>query len=296
MISNLPQTIQGVLAMLVVIFCGAFVVIIIRTLSADMHVYQLVFFYEFIALLFFLPYLLTKTREELKPRKLPYHAIRAVLVFGAFAALFYAASLIPLSAHTALSFTVPLWATLFAVLFLKEHATWRTVLALAIGFAGILIIVRPGEEALSVGSLFVLGGSLMIGCIGPIIRYVSHTETPTRIVLYMLSLTSLVSLPFALAHWSTPTPEQWVLLAVLGALSLAQQVFISIAYSKATVTVLMPYNFVSLLLVSALAYWFFGEVITHWTVLGAAVILGASIYNTVYARRIQHIARETEIG
>ena len=287
------QTLVAIGALLLVLIFGSVLFTVVRILSEQgLHAFQLVFFYNAVALVLLLPIVLNDGLASLKTTRRPmkFYCLRAVFEFAAFSLSFYALTLIPLPTHTAISFMTPLFATLIAVLFMREHSTVHTWMALLTGFSGMLLITRPGMEGgAPAGGLVMLMAALVFGMCGPVIKVLTRTEAPNTIAFYMLSLTMLISIPFAASVWVMPEGSQWGWIFLIGALSLGQQILIAIALKNAPIPVLMPFNFVSLILSSLLAYFVFHELIDVWTLLGAVIIIISSIYNTVYATKKPHI-------
>jgi drug/metabolite transporter (DMT)-like permease len=97
-----------------------------------------------------------------------------------------------------------------------------------------------------------------------------------------------------IAHWQEPTPEVWFWLAVIGGLTYAVQVLVGKAISKVPYMVIIPLNFVQLVFSTILGYLVYNQLIDTWTLAGAVIILGGTIYNT-YRTRV-HAVRETAIA
>lgn len=283
----LPQrdTVSAILLFLYVLLSSAIIIGIVRHISAGMHTFQIVLFYNLFALLFFLPLLWRRGMQHLKPRNTRLLWLRAVLEFGSFSLSFYALTQIPLPSHTALLFVAPIFGTIIAMVLLGERPTPVNLACIATGFIGVLFITRPGFTEFNLGVLCALGAAMGFALCGNTIKLLTRSETPQRIALYMLVMSSAIALPFGLAHWHTPAGFEWLWLAVIGALALSQQLAVAAALSKVPYTTVIPLNFAQLVFVSVIAYFAFGEIVDSWTVGGATVIIAATLFNAYHTAR-----------
>jgi len=279
------ETVQAILLFFYVLLSSAAIIGIVRHLSDSFHTFQVVLCYNGFALACLLPWLLRGGTRTLKTDKLKLFSLRAILEFVSFSFSFYALSQIPLPTHTALLFVTPIFGTIIALVILKERPTLYSYVCIACGFVGVLIITRPGVEAFSVGILAALMAAVGFACCGNVIKLLTRTEPSIRIAFYMLSMSTVISLPFGLYHWNAPEPMQWLWLTVIGVLGFTQQLAVAKALSKVPYTTIIPLNFSQLVFVSIIAYVFFGEVIDQWTLAGAVLIIGGTLYNAYQSSR-----------
>jgi len=192
--------------------------------------------------------------------------------------VFFAVSLIPLADVVAIQYSKPIFASLAAVLILREvmyGARWH---ALLIGFIGMLMIIRPGFAEWNVGVLLALG-AMAAGAFTTIsVKLMTRTEPPDRIVAYTLLVMTLGSIIPALLYWQTPSLEQLLWLVLLGGLATGFQRSVARAYAAADATVVLPFEFVRLLIAIAFGSFIFGEALDGWTWAGGTVIFIASFY------------------
>ncbi|MBY0355598.1 MAG: DMT family transporter [Rickettsiales bacterium] len=284
--SRLALPLQGILWMILTGFLCVCIYGMALHLSRafGFHAFQIIFFYNFAGLLFYLPSLLRR-RLSLKTQQFPLFATRGVLEFCAFSLSITGLTMLPLPVHTALSFTSPLFGSLAAVLLLREPNSLHRWISLLIGFIGVLIVSRPGLTSFEIPALYVLAGAVCFAFCGITIKRLTATEPSTRIAFYMMLLTAIISLPFAVWKWHPLTLAVLPYLLALGAMVAAVQFTVSLAYSKADVTVILPFNFLNIVWSSAIAYIVFRQLVDGWTVLGALVIVGAAAYGIRYAGR-----------
>ncbi len=260
--------------------------------------YQILLCYSAIATLCMLPWAFKQGKAGLATTRVKHYGLRAALEYGAYTltliSLGYLGNDFTLPMHTALNFITPLLATVVTIIVLKEKSNVHTWIALMIGFLGVLIITRPGMIPASPGVLYVLGAALGFSFCGVVIKLLCSTETPMKIAFYLLLMTTVLSIPMGVLHWQNPTPENWFWLAVIGVLSYAVQVLVGKAISKVPYMVIIPLNFVQLIFSTILSYLVFAKLIDMWTLIGAVIILGGTIYNT-YRTRV-HAEREAALA
>ena len=254
-------------------------------------VLQILFFRFFFGLLFLAPLFLRSGYVELGTRRFGLHALNGFFQVTATACTFVGLSLIQIAEVTALTFTAPLFVTAGAALFLGETVRRRRWAATAVGFAGALIVLRPGAQAVSLPALVVLVGSAFIA--GGILatKSLSRTEPPDTIALYLTLLMTAMSLPAALAVWTAPSAEILGWLAGTGLAGSLGLMAMARAYRAADASAVMPYRYVSLLFVAEFGYFLFGEQPDIETWVGAAVIVSAALYT---ARRETRLARQAQ--
>lgn len=276
-----PNHLTGISLMIAAMACFAIMNVAIRQLAAGMDTTQMVFLRNASSFALIIAWSLLLWRgnlHRLKTRKLYGHFWRAAIGFSAMEIWFYALSILPLTTATALSFTTPVFGTVFATLLLKEKAGWRRALAIAASFGGVLVIMRPGENMLEIAAATVLASSALMALAGVVVKSLTRTEPPETIVFYMGLFMTPLSLPPALVHWQPVTGPQWQLIIIIAVFSTAAHLLLTRAYRHADMVVLLPFDFTRLLFTAALAYVIFGEQMDHYTLAGALIIMASSIY------------------
>ena len=214
--------------------------------------------------------------QRLKTRRLPVHARRAMLGLAGMVFTFGAPLLMPLAESTALGFTTPVFAVILSVLLLGERVGPVRWLAVALGFAGVVIIAQPGQTALSPFAAFVgLGAGLMVALISIQVRDLSRTEESLSIVFWFAAISTPILL-LALPFFYTPhSAWQWFLLLSGGVLGLVGQLLLTAAlrYGQVASVVVMDYS--SLVWATMYGWLLWGDVPSAATWLGAPVIIVA---------------------
>lgn len=258
-------------------------------LAADtLHTFEIAFFRNFFGVIAALPLLLKHGPGLLKTTQLPRYFIRCLIGVVSMFCGFWAIGNLPLAQAVSLSYSTPLFVTIAAVWFLHEQVRARRWAAVVLGFIGVMIIVRPGTEGFSAGTLVALSAAVLSGVVSIQIKQLSATEPADRIVLWTTMLWVPMSLGPALYVWEWPQGITWLWVASAGLLGTGGHMLWTRALKLGDVSALTPISFMQLPLVAVLGFLLFGEKLDRWTVLGAGVIFAANAY---IAHREAQLAR-----
>jgi len=150
--------------------------------------------------------------------------------------------------------------------------------AMIVGFAGVLIIVRPGFAEVNVGLLMAMAGALFGAGVASIVRYLARTEAPDTITFYYSVFMPLFAIGPALFYWENPTWEQWLWILFMGFVGTLGQRAMTRAIASADIAIVLPVDFSRLVFAALFGWFLFGEFPALWTWLGGAIIFGSSIY------------------
>lgn len=267
---------RGVLFMVASTASFSLMNVFIRMGAEDVPVTMQVFLRNFLTVLVLLPLAFRNDFALLRTRRIKSHFWRATVGVIGMQVWFYCVSILPLNQATALSFTAPIFTTLVAVVLLKEKADLWRWLGIGASFLGVMIILQPGG-GFSWQSLLVLLATFMWALAGVLVKSLTSTETPLRIVFFMSMFMALWSLPPALYHWRWPTPEAWVILLAMATAAFFAQWLLAKAYKETEVVKLVPFDFGRLIFTALFAYLAFGETSQLHTWIGAAIILGCAL-------------------
>jgi S-adenosylmethionine uptake transporter len=232
---------------------------------------------NFFALIFLLAFVFKKIDRVIRTKNLTMHLIRGVVGLCGMLLWFYVITLIPLSEAVSITFIVPIITTVAAIIFLKEKVHKKVWLSLCIGFIGVLIIIRPGFRDLNIAYLLALLTPFIWSISSILIKKMVATEKPETITLYVSFIMFVLSIPVA-APYLKPIPVIDLLwFAAIGLLSNFSYIANAICYSKVDVSVVQPFDFSRLIFTAIIAYLAFGESIDLIMIIGALVILSASI-------------------
>lgn len=271
---------RACLLMLVVAACNAIDTAIIRVVARELHPLEIGFFRNLFSLILILPWLYRVGPDVFRTSRPGLHALRAVVKLAALVTLFYAISIMPLADVTAIAFTAPLFVAIGAVLFLGETMRIRRWSAIALGFAGVLVVLRPGTGVFDPRMLAAVVSAIGFAGIALLLKFLAGREPPATIVGLNLIITVPLALVLALPVWITPSPELLGWMALQGTLGALAQLAVTRAMAKADVSLLMPIEFVRLPLVVVIGYLAFGELADLWIWAGAALICGSTFYLT----------------
>jgi drug/metabolite transporter (DMT)-like permease len=187
----------------------------------------------------------------------------------------------PLADSQAIMAATPLLVTALSVPFLGERVGWRRWLAVACGFLGVLVIVRPGLTVLQPGALVCLGAAVLYGIYNILTRRLAARDpAETSFLLQIVGGAALLSLvgPF---YWVTPAPQHWPLILMQATLGALGHLCMVRALTLAPAVVVQPFTYTLLLYEIGIGYLLFGDVPDGPTLLGAAIVVGAGVYAAV---------------
>jgi drug/metabolite transporter (DMT)-like permease len=251
---------------------------LVRYTSAELHPFEIAFFRNLFGLAAVLPLLLRAGRAGLVTRRPALQALRGAIGVVAMLAWFYGLSVVPIAEATALSFSSAIFGSLGAVVFLGERMRLRRWAAVFIGFAGTLMILRPGLAAVDAGALMVILSSISWAGSLLIVKALTRTDSNVSIVTWMAIMMTALSLPPALVVWRWPGVEQLLWLGLIGGLGTLGHLAAVQAFRQAEATAVLPLDFLRLLWTSLIGYLAFAEVPDLWTWLGGAVIFASTTY------------------
>lgn len=284
-----PLPLRAALMMILSACFFGLMAIAIRYASRQQHAFEIAFFRSLFGALFALPLIWMRGPTVLVTGKLGFYVARCVIGMLGMMAGFWAIVHLPLAQAIALSYSSPLFVTIGAVLFLGEIVRMRRWSAVAAGFIGVLIIVRPGADGMTSGALIAVLAAAMSGMTTVSIKFLSRSEPPDRIVLLTTLLWVPLSLPGALTVWRWPDAATWPWLVLSGFLGTGGHYFWTRALRLADASVLAPFSYMQLLIVTVLAWLLFDEKLDAYTACGASIIIGATLY---IARREAKLARK----
>jgi drug/metabolite transporter (DMT)-like permease len=288
----LPPPVKGAALMIGAALGFSCMNVLIRAGSDDLNPLQIAFFRNAFALLFMLPWLARAGLAGLQTRRPGLHLTRAGVGMAAMTCWFFSVALLPLAQAVALNFTVPLFATAGAALILGEVVRRRRWTATIVGFLGVLVIVRPGFAEVTPATALPIAAALFMAGAVLLLKTLSRTENPNATVFYMNLLLTPMSLVPALFVWRWPDAETWGIMVAVGALAVLAHSMLTRAYVHADASAVIPFHYMQLPFVAAIAFVAFGEVPGLWTLAGAAVIAGAAIY---IARREAAVAQPRRV-
>jgi len=281
------STRRGVAFMFVAVAASVSVMVCIRIISSDLHPFVMAFFRSLFGLVVFIPLLMKAGFTPLKTNRVGMHLTRGTLQAVLMLVTFMAISLAPLATVTALRFSGPLFATLLALLLLHEIIRMRRISALIIGFAGAMIILRPGIIDISLGGLFAMASAATWALTMITVKSLSRTESSSAITIYSILVTTPITFIAALFYWRMPTPEEFFWLVLMGIFGSLSHWCRAQAFKSADISALIPIDFTALIWATTFGYLLFGEIADVWTWAGGIVIFSSTLYITYRERQVR---------
>ena len=289
---DLPDNVKGSLILVVAAFGFALMIALIKLVGERLPVFQILFVRQLGMTLMLAPVLLPSFADTMRTTRLGLQLARIALALVAMSCGFTAVIEMPLADATALGFAKSFFVTIFAVLVLKETVGPYRWGAVVVGFAGVLVMLRPGTEGFSVYGVLAVTGAAAAGAVMVIIRLLSRTESTNTILAFQAIGVGLLMAVPAWLDWIAPTPTEWLLLAAIGFVSYFAQKANVVAYRYGEASLLASLDYVRLVYATGLGWLLFDQLPGASTWVGAGIIVLASIY-TVHreAKRRQSLAR-----
>ncbi len=228
----------------------------------------------------------TEGPRGLIPQESWLHAARAALVMVATGMFFWALKYQGIAETLAIFFVQPLVITILSPLVLKETVGIRRLLAVAVGFIGTLIIIRPGFQTLNPGMLLALGA----GTCSAFYMLLSRILAAHSRALASTFHTSLFGAVFATVivvfFWQAPTLAQWGLFILLAFFATLGNYLGIRAFEHAEASLLAPLGYTEMIMAVAAGWYFFGDFPDGWTFVGVAILLLCAVYISYRERKI----------
>ena len=278
---DLSPTVRGGLWMMGSMASWACMAAVARYFTGEIHTFEIVFFRSVFGMVFLLPWLFkVGLLKGLRTQRIGMHMARGFIGLAVIYVLFTAIALAPMGEVAAIISTRPVIGSLAAVIILHEVASGRRWTATAIGFAGAVLIIRPGFSEVSTGALLALAAVICMAALSIIIKSLARTEAPDTIVVWQMVVFAPCSLIPALFVWQTPDFWQFILLASTGLFGTLTQRCLTRAFAAADATVVLPFDFTRLIFAAALGYILFNEFPSLWTWGGGVLIFIAVLWMT----------------
>jgi drug/metabolite transporter (DMT)-like permease len=251
----------------------------IRALSPAFTIFEILSLRNAAALVMLVAYAAIR-RESLRPHRFALHGLRNVVHFGATYAWALGVTLLPLATVFALEFTTPAWVALLAAPLLRERLDTGRLIAVGFGFLGVLIILRPGFEAIRPAALIVLAAAFGFAVTTITTKLLTRTVSTLAIMFWM----NAIQLPLNLIG---TRPRFWDMIEVGQALPIAgvclggllSHVCLTNAYRHGDAVMVLPIDFLRVPLIALVGWLLYAERLDPFVFLGAAVIVAGIVFN-----------------
>lgn len=251
-----------------------------RAITRELDVFQVMEMRSVIAFFMLIPLVLREGGfRAMKTPVLPSHIARnAAHYIGQFAWLM-GLTMIPMAQVIAIEFTAPIWAAIMAALFLSERITIGKAIAIVFGLTGVVLIVHPGTTALNPGHLIVLGAAFVFAISFIMTKFLTGTDSATKIIFWMLIIQSIFGLVPALRVWVWPSAEIWPWIFLIAFSGTFAHFCMARALGYADATVVMPMDYLRVPASALIGYLLYQEAVDGFTAAGAALIVVGNLFN-----------------
>ena len=275
---GMSVALRGALWMGGAVLSFSMMAIAVRELARTMGSFEILFLRSVVSLAIMTALLPRFGLRTLHTRRPGLHLARNVLHFGGQYAWVYAISLLPLATVFAIEFTMPVWAVVLAMLFLGERLNRGRAVMLALGVAGILVILKPGIEPVPPAALVMLAGAFAYASIMIATKRLAQSDSAFAILFYMSAIQVPLGLVPALNEWVAPVPADLPWIVAIGASGLIAHFCMARSFRIADASLVVPVDFLRLPLITVVGVAFYDEPLELSVLLGAAVIFAGTYY------------------
>jgi len=250
----------------------------------NVNAFQIVFFRSLSSLIFTMSFLLKSGIPILgNNRKLL--VLRGLTGVTSMTFFFMSIKYLPVATAVSLRYIAPIFAAIFAVLFLKEKTKPIQWLFFVMSFLGVLIIKGLDEQVDTFGLMLVLIAAVFSGLVYTIINKIGTGDHPVVVVNYFMVIATTVGGILSISNWKTPIGLEWILLASLGIFGYFGQLYMTKAFQTAKTNQVAPLKYLEVIFTLMFGLLWFDEVYTVWSLVGIALIIGGLILNVYYKER-----------
>jgi drug/metabolite transporter (DMT)-like permease len=283
------RTLTGIAMVLVAMFLFSGMDGLSKYLAVDYHPIEIVAMRQLFMTVALLPFVIRSPRALRTTRPL-LQLGRGLCMFCSSILFIFGLSHLPIADASAIGFVSPLLVTALSIPLLGEKVGIRRWSAVILGFAGVMIVVRPGSGAFNPAALFPLG-SAVAWALGLILTRIMRNSDQVLTTIFYSTLVGLaiggLALPFV---WRTPDLAGLALMAAMGLLSAISQTLLIAAFARAAASILAPFSYSQMVWATLIGYFVFATLPDALTWTGAAVVIASGIY-TLHRERVVHRER-----
>jgi drug/metabolite transporter (DMT)-like permease len=264
--------------MLLAVLCVTIMSVQAKLVGIEYHAAQITFVRAIVVLIFLFP-LIYKLGglNFLKTNKPILHFFRGLAGLTGNIMFFLAFQRLPVADVTVISQAVPIFASILAIIFLKETIGWRRWLAIIVGFLGVIIAINPTGQ-IAVASIYALGGTIMWSVTIIFLRLLGSTEHPVKTVFYFMLVSFIITFFFQPFLWKQPTLEVIFLFVGIGLAAFLTQLLMTYALQKAPASIVSPFNYTGIIWAIIFDYLIWNSHPVFTTILGGIIITISGIY------------------
>ena len=274
------ETLHGIAWMLIAVAGLAGIVIAVRALKPDIGITEILFLRALIGLIFISVFMIPKYGyKTLRTKRLPFQILRNFTHVGAQYCVFFAVISVPLAVVTSIEYTIPALTAAIAAMTIGERVKKYRWISMAVSFAGVLIIIRPGFVPVGIPTLMVILGAILFSAQNVMVKVLSQNESAGTMVFTMNLIQSLILVGPAIYFWVTPDWHHLPWLLLLGTSGIITHFCISKALVLIDTSVCFPLDFLRLPFIALIAYLLWGETFSPWVLIGALVIFASTYFS-----------------
>ncbi|MBX9805478.1 MAG: DMT family transporter [Alphaproteobacteria bacterium] len=247
-----------------------------KTLSPEVDSVIVLFMRYFFGLLFFSPFILQAGIKGFTTSRPLLHLIRVTTLGIAVGCTYFAYRNLPLAQATAIGMTGPLFTTVLAVILLKDSVPLTKWLLILLGYAGVIVTVRPHEMAISIGVWAALSANLFAALSMICVKLLTRTESTFTLMLYANTATTFIAGLVAIMVWKTPAFWDVMALIAVGGFGVLSQFCNVTALRHANPSFLAPFEYTRICFAIPVGFLFFDEIPNIWVILGSLIIIAAT--------------------
>lgn len=259
----------------------------VRHITENLHPFEVAFFRLVFGLLTIVPFFYRNGLSVLKTDRLPMLGLRGIINAVCMLGYFYALSIGPLARITALGFSATLFAIVLAIFIFGEKVGLKRWSAIFLGFAGMLVVIRPGFADVGIESIVTLGSAFGWAICIIIIKDLTKTESAETITVYMSFVMAPIVLIPAIFVWTAPSLYDLAWLVLIGLLGGIGQLAMANALKYGEAQVVLPVEFSRLIWISLIAFIAFAEIPGIYVWIGGGMIMASTTYITLRERRLK---------
>jgi len=284
---------MGMLYMAASGLCFVMVAVLVRWVGTDLSAPQAAFIRYLFGTLMLAPVFFRIARGELRVNSIRLNLVRGVAHGFAVILWFFAMARIPMAEVTAIGYLTPVVVTVAAAVFLRERFQARRLIAVILGFIGVLVILRPGFQTLSLGQLAQLGTTPLFAASFILTKKLTETESNTVIVAVLSLVCTLTLLVPAAFNWSPVSMYEYGLLFLTAAFATLGHFTLTHAFRCAPIAAVQPVTYLQLIWATLLGVILFGDLVDMYVVLGGAILVLSTTY---IAHRESVLAKKEAAG
>jgi drug/metabolite transporter (DMT)-like permease len=215
--------------------------------------------------------------QNLKPANFPYELLRGMAGVASFFCFVFAMAEIPLVDASLLQNTAPIFIPIIGLIWLKDSVDKKIWLGILIGFVGIILIIKPDSSIFKTGDLLGLASGVLLALGYVAMKVITKTDSFKTILFYFSAIAFVLSLPFGIINWSSPTALGWFCAGLSGVLLVAYLNMLQFAYRHAEPNRLSPFNYSVVVFIGLFDWWLFGHVPDLLTVIGIIIVSAGGI-------------------